>query len=418
MKKFILLLTACLFINNVTAQEKNQIIKTGYNFGPLPVIAFDQDRGFQYGALLNIFYFGDGSTYPNPKQQWYIEASAYTKGSQNYVVSYDNRSLIPGVRFSAAVNVTREKALDFYGFNGYQSYYDKTIPTGYYKMGRLRPYAKIDFTGKILPGFYWKAGYHFQWFKLSNFESDSLEPQALGYNTFFELYKGTGLIPEEDANGGRVSSVRFGLMYDNRDVENSPTKGIWAEVNGEYAPQWLGTSKGFFRYQATIRGYYPFFSKRLVAAARTTIEGYAGSPAFYVLPYTMVTGNLYDRDGFGGYRTVRGMLRDRLQAKSVFYYNTELRYRFLDFKLIKQNFSLCFSVFHDGALSVQPYEIPGLMPNHVGKYCEKDGWHGTAGAGLRLMMNRNFIIAFEYGAAFNRQDNKFGSFYINTGFLF
>ena len=38
----------------VKYNEKGEIIKTGLNFGPLPVVAFDADRGFQYGALLNI----------------------------------------------------------------------------------------------------------------------------------------------------------------------------------------------------------------------------------------------------------------------------------------------------------------------------------------------------------------------------
>ena len=45
---------------NVQYNENGEIIKTGLNFGPLPVVAFDADRGFQYGALLNIYNFGDG----------------------------------------------------------------------------------------------------------------------------------------------------------------------------------------------------------------------------------------------------------------------------------------------------------------------------------------------------------------------
>lgn len=47
----------------------------------------------------------------------------------------------------------------------------------------------------------------------------------------------------------------------------------------------------------------------------------------------------------------------------------------------------------------------------------KDGFHGSAGAGLRFIMNQNFIVAFEYARCFNRQDGN-GAFYINTGFLF
>ena len=45
--------------------RSQDIIKTGLNLGPLPVVALDADKGFQYGALLNIYDYGDGSSYPN-----------------------------------------------------------------------------------------------------------------------------------------------------------------------------------------------------------------------------------------------------------------------------------------------------------------------------------------------------------------
>ena len=67
----------------VKYNENGEIIKTGINYGPLPVVAFDADRGFQFGALLNLYNFGDGKNYPNPNSQWYFEASAYTKEPSN-----------------------------------------------------------------------------------------------------------------------------------------------------------------------------------------------------------------------------------------------------------------------------------------------------------------------------------------------
>ena len=104
--------------------KKKEIVKQGFNFGPLPVVAFDADKGLQLGALLNIFDFGDGSEYPNTRQKLYLEASFFTKGSQLFVINYDNKFLIPGVRWAATANLTNDKAMDFYGFNGYMSYYD------------------------------------------------------------------------------------------------------------------------------------------------------------------------------------------------------------------------------------------------------------------------------------------------------
>ena len=121
----------------VQYNEKGEIIKTGINLGPLPVVAFDADRGFQFGALMNIYDFGDGKNYPNPDSQWYFEGSAYlnegTVGSFLARAEYDNKTLIPGVRMSVCAGYYRDAALDFYGFNGSQSYYDNQLKTGFYR---------------------------------------------------------------------------------------------------------------------------------------------------------------------------------------------------------------------------------------------------------------------------------------------
>jgi hypothetical protein len=47
----------------------------------------------------------------------------------------------------------------------------------------------------------------------------------------------------------------------------------------------------------------------------------------------------------------------------------------------------------------------------------KEGLHMSAGGGLRIIINRNFIIAVDYAYPFNKQDGT-GSLYINTGYLF
>ena len=120
MKKLFVLLLALATVAGMSAQEKKKAVeKTGFSFGAFPIIAFDQDKGLQLGALANIYDFGKSGWYPNPRQQMYLEASWFTKGSQLYVLSYDNRFLIPGVRFSFAASFSNEKALDFFGFNGY-----------------------------------------------------------------------------------------------------------------------------------------------------------------------------------------------------------------------------------------------------------------------------------------------------------
>lgn len=433
MKKLTLLLIGFLLISTITIGDnykqlsannnpdsvannigKKEIIKKGISLGPLPILAFDQDKGLQYGALLNVYNFGDGSWYPNPKSQWYFEASAYTKGSYKLEATYDNKVLIKNTRMCVAGKFSNEKALDFYGFNGYQSFYDKDLPTAFYKHGRAVATFKADFIGKITPNFSWKAGYNFSYFKIKRFESENLTEPSL-----YDIYISNNIIDKDDADGGISSSLRFGLMYDTRDVEASPTKGIWTETHAIAAPKFLGSSKSFFKFNFIFHQYLPIASDKLVFAYRLNYQGFIGNAPFYALPFHTIVGPFSDYDGFGGYRTTRGLMRNRVQSLQVGFFNTELRWRFVDFRLFKQNIALNLSGFFDGAKSFKHVDISALQTNHshlLSGNAEK--FHLSAGAGLRIIMNRNFIVAFEYGKAFNTQDNSKGAIYINSGFLF
>ena len=437
---------------NVTYNEKGEIIKTGINLGPLPVVAFDADRGFQYGALLNLYNFGNGDTYPNPKSQWYIEASAYTKGSYKFVVNYDNKTLIPGVRMTICTGYYGDKALDFYGLNGYQSIYDMDAlafsfddtkkgeklqnkfdtkgkaPKGFYRHGRQQIKAKANFTGEILKNFYWQAAYSFMWtktnaFKTSDYTVGYLEDGNVVGTTLYDLYRDWGIISENEANGGITSSVRLGLMYDSRNIENNPTKGICAEAHISASPKWLGTSHENYKVSATMRQYLPLVQDKLTLAYRIAYEGFLGNAPWYSLPFYDSMETKADYDGYGGYRTVRGLMLNRVQGLHTGFYNLELRWRFVDFKLLNQNIAFALSAFNDGVHVFKGYDLTNKTGVKQELYktfidlSKKDGYHGSAGAGLRFIMNQNFIVAFEYARCFNKQDGT-GAFYINTGFLF
>lgn len=468
---FALLTSAALFAqenSNASAEnannDKKDIVKKGFNFGPLPVVAFDADKGLQLGALLNIFDFGDGSNYPNTRQSLYLEASFFTKGSQLFVVSYDNKFLIPGVRWSTSAVLTNEKAMDFYGFNGYMSYYDHEkvklgndkdnkldyIYTPKYRLNRINFNFKTDFTGKLWDNkLFWEAGYH-----LNNIKTGYDDRQALNLDkinkgkdeykkfpetepTLFDLYRRWGIISEDEAWGGFSSALRLGLLFDTRDKEGAPSKGIWAEAHVTLAPDWLGTTHPYYRYSATFRHYVPIVKNDVLTFAyRLNYEGTFGNSApYYMLPFITVMGASYDRDGMGGYRTVRGIMRDRVQGLDMATYNVELRWRFVSFRKWNQNIAFGLNLFSDGTMVTRNYDMSFRgAEEHRAEYEEymaqsdltKDRPHITVGAGLRFIMNQNFIIAFEYGMpisrfssdkAIKKQDGN-GAFYINTGFLF
>lgn len=461
-----LMMTICAYAQQSDASAevvtpKKEIIKTGLNFGPLPAVAFDADKGFQVGALLNIYNFGDGSTYPNPYSQWYFEASFFTKGSQLFVISYDNKTLIPGVRWSSNFTLTNDKAMDFYGFNGYMSHYDhervalgkdKTsdavIYTPKYRMNRVAVLFKTDFTGNILNNkLFWEAGYHLSYIK-HGYDGKALNLDKINKGKeenkqfpedekpIFDLYRDWGIISEEEAWGGLNSSLRLGILYDTRDKEGAPSRGIWAEAHTTLAPKWLGTSIPYYRYSATYRHYIPIIDNDILTFAyRLNYEGTFGKDApFYVLPYITVMGQNYDRDGMGGYRTIRGLMRNRVQGLDMASYNVELRWRFVNFALFNQNISFGLSVFSDGTMVTRNFDMSfrgeeqyrAEYDAYMAQGLDTDRPHITVGGGLRFIMNQNFIVAFEYGLPISKfssnpvikgQDGN-GAFYINTGYLF
>ena len=476
-KSILVAAVAALTFVNVNAKEaessvseqpekgKKEIIKTGYNFGPLPAVAFDADKGFQLGALLNIYDFGDGSTYPNTRQHWYFEASFFTKGSQLFVVSYDNRFLIPGVRWSTALTITNEKAMDFYGFNGYMAHYDHErvamgkdkqnldpqsfIYTPKYRINRLALLFKTDFVGNIWDKkLFWEAGYHFSYFKQGYKNQQALNLAKINKNkaenkifpatepTIFDLYRKWGIISEDEAWGGVNSTVRVGLLFDTRDKEGAPSRGIWAEAHLMAAPKWLGTTHPYYRYSATFRHYVPIVKNDILTFAyRLNYEGTFGKNApYYILPYITTMGQTYDRDGMGGYRTIRGIMRNRVQGLDMLSYNAEFRWRFVSFTLWKQNIAFGLNLFSDGTMVTKEYDMSfkgkeedrAEYEAYMAQGLDHDRPHITVGAGLRFIMNQNFIVAFEYGMPISRfssnplirkQDGN-GAFYINTGYLF
>ena len=111
MKKLVLAFLLISFTLSAVAAD-NEIKKTGWNVGPLPVVAYNTDLGFEYGLILNFFHFGDGSRYPNYNHKIYLEASQYTKGSGIYRLYYDSDRLIPGIRMLADVSYLPDRAYE------------------------------------------------------------------------------------------------------------------------------------------------------------------------------------------------------------------------------------------------------------------------------------------------------------------
>jgi len=424
-----------------TTLHKKEKRKKGWVPAALPVLGYDADQGLQLGVLGQIFDYGDGSIYPDYRQTIYAEVSFFTKGSAVFQVFYDSKTLIPGhIRFTGDITYLPERALDFYGFNGYEANYNHSLETQgsndyisrvYYRCQRRLFRIMADFQGPILgQKLRWLAGFNFFDIRMSTVdiskinagkkESNKLPDTALLWDEYVKY----GLLNPQEANGGSLKFLKMGMIYDTRDNEAAPNKGLWSEVLVMAAPSFLGNSPyAFVKLEVTHRQFISIIKKYLVFAYRLTYQGtIGGTSPYYIDPYMFSSWCLSTKpDGLGGARTLRGVLRDRVVGDGVAFGNLELRWKFWRTHFLKQNLYFGLVGFLDGGMVVQPKKVyRNLIPENLQSYyfnAASDCLHLSSGLGLRIAYNENFILTVDYGFAFNKQDGSSG-LYVGIGHMF
>jgi len=318
MKKYLSILLISLFAVALSAQEKKA--KTGWKFGgALPAVTYDSNLGFQYGALVEFFNYGDPSVYPEFLDHTYTEISRFTKGSGIYRIMYESFHLIPGVHLTSDLSYLPDQAYHFYGFNGYESVFNKEWMDDesddyrtamFYRFKRNQFRFKNDFEGKLAgEHFKWNAGFAFQDFINSSVDIDKLNkgkddklPSVQEEPGLYERYQALGLISENEADGGWVNTVKAGLSWDSRDNRPNPMKGLWTEIGIEVAPKFIGNDWGFSRFYITHRQYFTLVQDDLSFVYRlgyqSTLSG--DVPFFYQSQVitSMLTGAT--NEGLGG----------------------------------------------------------------------------------------------------------------------
>ncbi len=456
-RKMMVVAMAVLLVSSVWAQsdttetkkdKTEDKVKTGWNFGGLPVVSYDSDLGLQLGALVNMYHYGDGSRYPKYDHSIYVEGSWFLKGSGIFRFYYDSDKLIKGIRTSFDLSYLPDKAFKFYGFNGYEAVYNPNwendedtttyVSRMFYRTNRKFFRAKVDFQGKITgEKFRWLAGVDFYSIKMDTVNISSLNdgkdpgdmlPDTAG---LWQKYNDWNIIPTNEKNGGLFTVFKLGLVYDSRNNEALPTKGIWTEAILAMAPKFTSNmDQGFMKFALTHRQYFTLIKKKLSVAYRLGLQvNVAGHTPYYAegLMYYATMKGAYN-EGLGGAKTIRGIQRNRLIGDGIVYGNFELRWQFIYFKFINQNWYLALSGFFDTGRAIQYIdmmenaEIPAdidqdeyFNKDYLNPY--SDGFHSGYGGGLRIAMNQNFIIAIDYGRALKEQDGKSG-LYIGLNWLF
>ncbi|MBO7268082.1 MAG: BamA/TamA family outer membrane protein [Bacteroidaceae bacterium] len=430
---FTLLLGAATLGLSAQEDKSKEIIKQGWNFGPLPVVGWDSDLGFQYGACVDIFNYGDGTNYPSYNYKVNLEASTYTGGSSLLRCYGDFKTLIPDGKLFFDCTYFNAKKFDFYGFNGYASPYfgpsfghNEGEKSEFYWMRRNQFRLVTSVQRRIVGNLHWAAGFGYYNIVTGNVNLEGYN----GQNTLYQMYRNAGLIRDNEAHGGNVLQLKAGLVYDTRDHDSDPTRGVNIEATLVGAPDIIDR-KGYSNLGFTFVGsqYVPVWKDKLTFAYRLGIQTkLAGEIPYYFINNlnTLFFRKVYT-EGLGGNASVRGINRNGVIGNGMAWLNTEFRWRIVNFRFINQNFHIALNPFFDMGQVIQPYRLEeqkeayrnSLVYGAVnGPNCfysgDEEKLHATAGCGLKIVMNRNFVISVEMARALDNRDGQ--KLWNNIGF--
>lgn len=441
--------------------EKGELIKKGWNIGPLPVVGFNSDLGFQYGACVDIFNYGDGSRYPKFDYKMNLEVSAYTKGSLNLRFYGDYYNLIPKSRLFIDAAYFVDKRFDFYGFNGYSSpFYNDIYVLGQSSTNNTLPQLIENFNDELKSVFYLMKRNQFRFnsclrrefgfadnfyygIGLSYFNYDmgriEIQNQKNKYNeqiTLYELYCQSGLIKENEADGGNVTQFKLAFIYDSKNHDSDPTDGAYFEATFTGAPDFIdGDGYSHLTFNAVWQHYFPIVRQHLSFAYRIVTQNViAGEIPYYaIFNSNMLFYKKMTTDAIGGSNSVRGINRNGVIGQGYAWLNAELRWRLFGFQLINQNWNIVVNPFFDAGTVTQDFRLAEqkkawdkiqeeyeLSPESKNLIYSgsKDGIHTSAGCGLKIIMNKNFIVSAEAAKALDARDGEKLKVYIGFNYLF
>jgi outer membrane protein assembly factor BamA len=382
-------LIAVLLASAARAQDR---APAGREIVGLPALNFDSDEGVGYGALLQVYDYGKGV---RPYRYTFQPTLIFsTKGKRDLTVFIE----APDLRgWRANVYLAREihLATPYYGY-GNASLYDSTAESDpnhyYYRYGRRRTRIAADVqhhlgssrAARVLIG----AAFLDVTTKAVPFDS--------GTTLFAQQQVSGGVSPH-----GRANYVRGGVVWDTRDREIGPTRGIWAEALAQFTARSIGASNDYQRYTATVRGYAPV-SSRLIGAIRVIAQQVSGNVPVYDI--TTIQSSYKPLNGLGGDGTVRGVVKDRFIGKGLVVANTELRWRFADFHVRGKSAFLLASGFYDaGRVWANTIDISQLATE----------LHTGYGGGLRVGLGPSFVVAVDVA-----HSSESTAIYIGLGYPF
>ena len=362
-KGFILLLI--LFPKTIKAQQDSV---SDSDFELFPIVNYDSDAGFGYGAKAFLF------NQMGLKESYDLILYNSTKGERWYrfVFSIMDIQKRQGQKYPLALDliVDYDKWIN-YRYYGVEYFYERDSLLEYETYTREPFEISTVISSAFTKTFVVNVGLKYRTISSYNFDTNG------------ELQKFDGSFNNRFIN---TLSLLVNLRWDSRNNFINPTNGMVFQIDAEYSPVLSFTNENYFKLGLTFQNYLTLFEPQIVFASRLVVQIiYPDNvPIQLQLP-------------IGGNNTLRGLPQDRYLSASTLIFNNELR------------FPIWWRLSGIAGLDVG---ATGSTTDYEFWAQQLSGWIVNPVLGLRFCMD-NFIVRFDVG---------FGSettgIYFNFGHIF
>jgi outer membrane protein assembly factor BamA len=283
-----------------------------------PKLYYTGPDGVGFGlfyAQINQLGFDEWDAPPPYRTMISLDANITTSGTKRLELALRAPQWVDGWRFVASLEGRRDARQRYFGM-GNGSVYDKDLETDaaefFYRSKNTRWIGRGEVQRRIVGGLRLLAGLHAEHWTIDTLPGPSQLALDLAAGVDPTIARGTADI-----------SGRLGLVFDTRNDEPAPTKGVLLQGIVSFADSGIAGHLSYTRATLSAAGYVPL-ATRVRVAARVAGESTWGSPRIGTY-YRIEASDRFFR-GIGGSESHRALPPQRLLDADKLLGNLDLRY--------------------------------------------------------------------------------------------
>ncbi|HEX9691869.1 MAG TPA: BamA/TamA family outer membrane protein [Gemmatimonadales bacterium] len=370
-------LASLLLVGAITGEVRAQIPdlpKIGRNWTDVsyPKLFWTSKDGFTAGLYyaqirpMGFLNFFEPQPYGGSLE---IDGQVSTSGSKLLVLEARLPRLVEGWRFAATAKVSREARAYYFGL-GNQTAYDGTLENDqqplYYRWNHKSAFLRAEAQRQIVGGLRALVGVHLERSRTDTVAGLSLLAQNFAADPSLEVERAVAQL-----------GVRIGLVFDTRNDEVAPARGVLLEgIHSRF-----GGESRFHRTTLSGAAYVTPFG-RVTFAGRVVAQIAGGDPPLQALDVVEVSENVYA--GVGGERSHRAFLERRFLGADKLLFNADIRWEAITTPTL---YRVTLLTFLDA----------GRVFDQDGLRLTAEGLHVGAGGGIMLHFFRAAVMGATVG---------------------